>query len=87
MLFSSNENNSECLFYLIKKKIQVQKSRKKEKIYVPISHLDYSNKILKKSEIADLENYLWFFTKEWPNIYEVYNPDDEINLQIVSEEY
>ena len=83
MLFSSNENNSECLFYLIKKKIQVQKSRKKEKIYVPISHLDYSNKILKKSEIADLENYLWFFTKEWPNIYEVYNPDDEINLQII----
>lgn len=83
MLFSSNEENVEALFYLIKKKIQAQKSRKKEKIYVPISHLEYSNKILKKSEIADLENYLWFFTKEWPNIYEVYNEKDEQTIEII----
>ena len=73
MLYSSNENNAECLFYLIKRKIAAQRARKKELIYVPISHMEYSNKLLKKSEIADLENYLWLFTKEWPNIYEVYN--------------
>lgn len=83
MLFSSNENNAEALFYLIKKKIGTQKSRKKEKIYVPITHMEYSNKILKKSEIADLENYLWFFTKEWPSIYEVYNQNDEPIIEII----
>lgn len=83
MLYSSNENNSECLFYLIKRKIAAQKARKKKMIYVPISHMEYSNKLLKKSEIADLENYLWLFTKEWPNIYEVYNTDDETTLEIL----
>ena len=81
MLFSSNENNSEALFYLIKKKLQA--TRKKEKIYVPISYMEYSNKILKKSEIADIENYLWFFTNEWPNVYEVYDENDELNIQIL----
>lgn len=85
MLFSSNDNNPEALFYLIKKKLQAQKTRKKEKIYVPISHLEYSSKILKKSEIADMENYLWFFTKDWPNIYEVYDQNDEPTIQILGE--
>lgn len=83
MLYSSNEDNSECLFYLIKRKIAAQRARKKELIYVPISHMEYSNKLLKKSEIADLENYLWLFTKEWPNIYEVYNLDNELSLEIL----
>lgn len=83
MLFSSNENNSEALFYLIKKKIAMQKSKKNEKIYVPITHMEYSNKLLKKSEITDLENYLWFFTKEWPSIYEVYNEKGEQSIEIL----
>lgn len=83
MLYSSNENNAECLFYLIKRKIEAQKARKKELIYVPISHMEYSNKLLKKSEISDLENYLWLFTKEWPNIYEVYNTNNEVSLEIL----
>ena len=83
MLFSSNENNAEALFYLIKKKIAMQKSKKNEKIYVPITHMEYSNKNLKKSEIADLENYLWFFTKEWPSIYEVYSQNDEQKVEIL----
>ena len=79
MLFSSNENNSEALFYIIKQKL----SKKSEKIYVPISHLDYSGRILKKSEITDLENYLWLFTKEWPNIYEVHDKKDKLTLEII----
>ena len=83
MLFSSNEDNLACLFYLIKRKLQGLKSKRKERIYVPISHLDYSGKILKKSDIEDLENYLWLFTKEWPNIYEVYDEDEEMTLQII----
>ena len=79
MLYSSNENNSEALFYLIKKKLE----GKNKKIYVPISHLEYSNTILKKTEIADLENYLWYFTKDWPNIYEVYNNKNELSIEII----
>lgn len=83
MLYSSNENNAECLFYLIKRKIGAQRTRKKELIYVPISHMEYSNTLLKKTEITDLENYLWLFTKEWPNIYEVYNTNNEVSLEII----
>ena len=83
MLFPSNETRTESLFYLIKKKIELKKSRKKEKIYVPISHAEYVNDFLKKSEISDLENYLWLFTNEWPNIYEVTDKNGNISLQIV----
>ena len=68
MLFPSNENAVEGLFYIIKKKIETQRLRKKELIYVPICQLDYEKTFLKKSEIEDLENYLWLFTKEWPAI-------------------
>lgn len=85
MLFSSNENNTETLFYLIKKKIQAKKGKKKEMIYVPISHEDYSNKLLRKSQIADLENYLWFFTKDWASIYEVHDQEDNTTLQIIGQ--
>ena len=79
MLHSSNERNSEALFYLIKKKL----SKKKEMVYIPISHLEYTNNVLNKTEIADLENYLWFFTKEWPSIYEVYDAKNKVNIEII----
>ncbi len=85
MLFPSREDSVESLFYVIKKKIQSEKSKKKELIYVPISHLEYSSGILKKSEITDLENYLWLFTKSWPFIYEVYDKEDNASLQIVGQ--
>ena len=83
MLFSSNEDNAEALFYLIKKKIAAQKTKKKETIYVPVTHMEYTNKMIKKAQITDLENYLWFFTKEWPSIYEVYNQKEEETIQII----
>ena len=77
MLFSSNDSHSEALFYVIKKKLHGNN----EKIFVPISHLEHTSGILKRTEISDLENYLWFFTKEWPNIYEVF---DENNIPMIS---
>jgi len=85
MLFPSREDSVESLFYIIKKKIQTQKSRKKELIYVPISHASYSNNLLKKSEIEDLENYLWLFTKSWPSIYEVHDIEGKESLQIIGQ--
>lgn len=85
MLFPSKESSVESLFYIIKKKIQAQKSRKKELIYVPISQAEYSNTLLKKSEISDLENYLWLFTKSWPTIYEIQDKEENISLQIIGQ--
>lgn len=87
MLFPSNETRTESLFYLIKKKIEIKKSKSKksELIYVPICNEEYMNTYLKKSEIADLENYLWLFTGEWPNIYEVTNKNGETSIEIVGE--
>ena len=85
MMFSTKEEQSEALFYLIKKQIELQKSKKKEMIYVPINNMEYNSGILKKSEIADLENYLWYFTKNWPVVYEVKEKDMSYNMQIVGE--
>ncbi len=83
MLLSTKESNYSELFYLIKKKIECYKNNTDFKIYVPIKYLEYSGEYLKKSEIIDLENYLWLFTRDWPSIYEVYNKDEKLSLQIV----
>lgn len=87
MMASTEETDNSQLFYLLKRKIEENKDkrRKKQKIFIPISNEDYSEKILKKSEIADLENYLWFFTKQWPGIYEVTDINGELSLQIVGQ--
>jgi len=83
MLVPTNEYNNASLFYLLKKQIQAKKSRKKENIYVPISYQDYSGSFLVKSQITDLENYLWYFTSDWPEIYEVYDKKNKMELKIV----
>ena len=82
MLVPTDETNFSCLFYLIKKKIE---NNKNEKIFVPITCADYSGKILKKSELRDLENYLWLLTKDYPSIYEVTDLDGETSLEIIGE--
>ncbi len=69
MLFPAREGETSVLFYLIKKKLE----NSSDKIYVPICKEDYDENILKKAEITNIENYIWLFTKEWPNIYEVEN--------------
>lgn len=83
MLVPTEDLEYASFFYLLKKKIEISKTNKEEMIYVPICYENYSEQYLKNSEISDLEKYLWFFTKEWPNIYEVYNKKDELSLQIV----
>ena len=74
-----------CFFYLLKKQIECFKKGKEEKIFIPICHLDYSGKYLKKSELSDIENYLWLFTKDWPNIYEVYDINNRLSIHIVGQ--
>ena len=85
MLLSINDLEYAHMFYLLKKQIEFSKSRKKNvpTIYVPISRLEYSREILDKSEIRDIENYLWIFTGEWVTSYEVYDKDGNVTLHIV----
>ena len=83
MLVPTNEANNTALFYLLKKQIEAKKTRKKETIFVPISHMEYSGSYLTRTQITDLENYLWYFTKDWPNIFEVYSVKNKLSLKIV----
>ena len=82
MMVPTEDSDYSTFFYLLKKKIE---NNENEKIYAPVSYVDYSSGILKKSEIKDLENYLWLFTKDYPLIYEVYDKKDKPSLQIVGE--
>ena len=73
------------LFYLIKEQIEYQKTGVDKQIFVPISYLDYSKKYFSKTQIADIEKYLWEFTKEWPLMYEVYDKKENMSFQIVGQ--
>lgn len=86
MMFPSKENQVETLFYAIKKQIEAKKSKRANTlVYVPISNKQTEYEFLKRSEIADLENYLWFFTANWPSIYEVEDKDNNKTIQIIGE--
>lgn len=86
MMFPSEENQVETLFYTIKKQIEAKKSKKVNTlVYVPISNKQTEYEFLKRSEIADLENYLWYFTTNWPSIYEVEDKDNNKTIQIIGE--
>lgn len=87
MLVCSKENTFAEFFYLLKKKIEFLSSGNKTapKIYVPINAMNYSEEFLDRNEIADLENYLWLFTKNWAMTFEVYSRSNSLSLQIVGE--
>ncbi len=84
MLVTIEDLEYSAFFYLLKKQLQKNKN---EKIFVPISYTDYSREYLGRAQITDLENYLWLFTKEWPIIYEVYDENNNLSLNIVGETY
>ncbi len=84
MLVPTEDSEYEAFFYLLKKKIE---NKKNAQIFVPISGIDYSNQYLKKTQFQDLENYMWLFTKEWPLVYEVYDKNDNLSIQIIGETY
>ena len=87
MLVCSKEKTFAEFFYLLKRKIEFANSRARiaPKIYVPINAMNYSEEFLNRNEIADLENYIWLFTKNWALTFEVYNRTNELSLQIVGE--
>ena len=85
MLVSLKEDTFDELFYLLKKKIEAEKKDKNEKVFVPISYVNYSEQYLSNKEINDIENYLWVFTKNWSLTYEVHDLNDKLTVQIVGE--
>ena len=84
MLVPTKDSDYSTFFYLLKRKIE---NLKDDKIFVPVSYVDYTGQILKKIEIKDLENYLWVFTKDYPSIYEVFDKNNKVSLQIIGETY
>jgi len=87
MLVHINDLEYSHFFYLLKKQIEFSKSAAKvaPTIYVPITRLDYSKNILDRSEIRDIENYLWIFTGEWVTSYEVFDKEGNVSLHIIGE--
>ena len=87
MLVCSKEKTFAEFFYLLKAKLEFANSRARTapKIYVPINAMNYSEEFLNRNEIADLENYIWLFTKNWALTFEVYNRTNALSLQIVGE--
>ena len=83
MLVPLSEKDNAALFYLLKEKINCINNNIDKKIYVPICDEDYSYDYLSKGQIADIENYLWFFTKKWPSIYEVCDKENNKTIQII----
>ena len=82
MIVSTEDSDYSTFFFLLKKQIE---SKRNEKIFVSIRNVGYSRTYLKKSEFEDIENYLWLFTKDWPLIYEVYDKNEDLSIQIVGE--
>ncbi len=82
MIVPTEDTDYSTFFYILKKKIE---NKKNAKIFVPVSNVKYSNKFWNKSAFEDMENYLWMFTKDWPLIYEVYDKNEELSIQIIGE--
>ena len=82
MIVPTEDKDYSTFFYVLKKQIEKKKAGK---VFVPICNADYSRELLNKTEIQSLENYLWTFTKDWPSIYEVYDKNEKISLQIIGE--
>jgi len=89
MLVCTEENTFAEFFYLLKKQIELNKVENSDvpKIFVPINYLNYTEGFLTKSEILDLENYIWLFTKNWCLVFEVFDKKGKMSIQIVGETF
>ena len=85
MLVPTEDLEYASFFYLLKKKLECYKNNEEQMIFVPISYENYSNKYIKTSELLEIEKNLYFFTNSFPNIYEVYDKDNNLSIQIVGE--
>lgn len=79
MLVPTEEREFSAFFYVLKK--QIEKSE--EEIFVPICNINYSKDYLQYKDINNLENYLYYFTKNWPMIYEVIDKENHKTIEII----
>ena len=82
MLVPTKDSNYSTFFYLLKKKLEKSKT---SKIFVPVMGVNYSKNFYSGAEIEDIENFLWVLTHDWPMIYEVFDKQDNISMQILGE--
>lgn len=83
MMVTLEDEEFEAFFYLLKKQIEAYNEHKDIYIYVPVCNTEYSGELLTRNEIADTENYIWLFTKDWPFVYEVYDKNGVMNVHII----
>ena len=83
MLVTIEDLEYSAFFYLLKQQLAGNKC----KIFVPISYTDYSREYLTRAQETDIENYLWYFTKEWPLVYEVYDKENNLTVNITGRTY
>ena len=83
MLVPTEDLDYSAFFYLLKKQLEIKKTKKEEYIFVPISYEEYSREYLKKSQIEDLEKYMWQLTKNWITTYEVYDKEENMSLHMI----
>ena len=89
MVCTKEETHAEFL-YILKKLIEFKsnkRARVSPAVFVPINYLNYSEELLNRDEIANLENYLWLFTKNWPLVFEVYDKKENLSLQIIGDTF
>ena len=90
MLACTKEETFAEFFYLLKKKIEFAENKRTKvapRIFVPINYMNYSGEYLTRDEITDIENYLWLFTKNWPLIFEVYDKNRKMSLEVIGDTF
>lgn len=85
MMVPTEDLEYETFFYLLKEQIKYHKTKKEKMIFAPICYENYSEGLLRRTEISDIEKYLWFFTKNLPNVYEVYDKKENLSIEIVGD--
>lgn len=87
MLVPTEELEYNAFFYLLKEQIKYSQKEKVPTIYVPIVNCIKQYHLLKKDDAIDIEKYLWIFTKNWPNIYEITDKQNVTIIEIVGQTY
>lgn len=54
-------------------------------IYAPINYISLSEKYITPNELLEIENYLWYFTKNWPITFDCYDINNNHSLIIKGE--
>ena len=82
MVFTTDELDYSVLFYLIKKQCE---RKRMARVFVPICTSEYVNNYMKKSDYENLKSYIWTLTNDLPEIYDVFNKDEELTINIIGE--